>query len=601
MALVALVPLSDLFFSSGEDEAGNRSFPEDAFERLPVTSPLPADRQTTSRLWVVPGGMVAAARQAAGLEAILRLHVYLALRDVYPASLQLDWGPAGNSAGRVALLARRCDFTRPGGRLLASGSQPDPLDRPIDPGRDLRLFVLVDGSPAAFQVEAILCNRRGAQRAQVFSLAPGREGEVIAELATWAAAVTGSDDPGPAAASWARDPVPGRPGLSRYGDVLVGSTGDRHKADLLLDEASAVVPEAAWLLAQLGNPRDSLAHLRRARLGRADFTAAIEDRAGLLFGEDRQQAGLRELSLLPIGGAASRSARPVRTLLASALVGSGQSAAALAVLDSLDEPERQRPSAARLGALANLALARDKPAAAQVEVWLAAQPRSGAALVAAGRLRAAAGHWQLAQAAWERAVLDHPSLRAVALRDWAAAALDRRDLTSLESTLAAAAGGESDTGLGPFGLELQAYLAARGGRWSEALAIYDHLVRDGAASTAILQNRCHVALTSGQTDEAAGRCGGLTPAPLEGALASSAFDSRRPGALPGYPQDTEKAALHALRTAPADPAVSITALHSLGHQATPPEREDLLARWRVAVGPGHKVPEGIFMPKGPGR
>jgi tetratricopeptide (TPR) repeat protein len=545
--------------------------------------------------------VVAAARQPAGLEAILRLHLYLALRDVYPSSLQLDWGPAGNSDDRAGLLAQRCDFTRAGGRLLASGSQPDPLDRPIDPGRDLRLFVLVGGPPTALQIEAILCNRRGARRGQVLSLTSGKEGEVISELATWAAAVTGAEDPGPLAASWARDPVPGRPGLSRYGDVLVGSTGSAHKADLLLDEASAVVPEAAWLLSQLGNPRDSLAHLRRARLGRPDFTAAIEDRAALLFREDRQKAGLRELSLLPIAGSAPPSARPVRMLLASGLVDGGQSAAALAVLETLYDRERQGPSAARLGALANLALARDQPAAAQVEIWLAAQPRSGKALVAAGRLRAAAGHWELAQDAWERAVLDHPSLRTGALGDWAAAALDRRDITRLESTLAAAASGESDTGLDPFGLELQAYLAARGGRWSEALRIYDRLVLDGATSAAILQNRCHVALTSGQTDQAAGRCAGLTPAPLEGALASSAFDSRRPGALPGYPKDTEKAALHARRTAPADPAVSITALYSLGPQATPPEREDLLARWRVAVGPEHKVPEGIFMPRGPSR
>jgi len=601
IALVGLVPLSDLLFSPSPDNTGNRSLPEKAFQPMEASSPRLADHQTTSRLELVRGGLLSGQRAAAGLEAVLRLHVYLALRDVYPSRTQLDWSPANYPSTRERLITDRCQFEDSAGRLLASGAHPDPLERPTDPGRDQRLFFLVGGDSGGRSVEAVLCNRRGAQRAQIFSMAPGEEGGLIREIATWSAAITGIDDPGPLAAGWARDPVPSRPGLSRYGDVLVGSTGSSAKADLLLDEASSVVPEAAWLLGQLGDPLDSLAHLRRARLNRPNFTAAIEDRAALLLREDRREAALRELSLLPLNDATEGLQRPVRTLLASQLVSDGQPLGALAVLNTLTEEERALPGAARLGALANLALARDEDAADQVEIWLGTQPNSGPALVAAGRLRAAAGRWPQAQSAWQQAVLSHPSLRPKALLDWAAAALDREDLKTLEATLAEVESGGSDTPLGPFGLELHAYLAARGARWSEALHVYDRLVESGVSSKAILQNRCHVALTSGQTDQAKGRCAGLTPASLEGALASSAFDSRRPGELPGYPRDTTAAAIHALRTGPADPAVSITALHSLGYSSSPEVREDLLARWRVAVGAGPPVPEGVFTPPGPDR
>ena len=601
VALVALVPLSDLLFSPSPDNTGNRSLPSDAFEQVEVAPSLLGGRKTASRLEVLRGGLLSSQRNAAGLEAMLRLHVYLALRDVYPSSLQLDWTPATSPAARLPLITDRCKAGPSTEHLLDSGAHPDPLDRQTNPGRDQRLFFLIGASSGGRSIEAILCNRRGAQRAQVFSLSPGQEGQLIREIATWAAAITGTTEPGALADRWARDPVIGRPGLSRYGDVLVGSTGSADKANLLLDEASSVIPEAAWLLGHLGNPLDSLAHLRRARLNRPDFTAAIEDRAALLLREDQREAALRELSLLPLSEQTEGALRPVRTLLASQLVADGQPRGALAVLNTLTKRERDQPEAARLGALANLALARDDDAADQVELWLAAQPKSGAALVAAGRLRAAAGRWPQAQAAWRQAVLGHPALRPQALRDWAAAALDRQDSSTLEKTLSAVESGASDTPLGPFGLEVRAYLAARGARWSEALHIYDRLVEGGSSSPAILQNRCHVALTSGQTDQAEGRCAGLTPAPLEGALASSAFDSRRPGHLPGYPRDTGAAALHALRTGPADPAVSITALHSLGPSSSAEVREDLLARWRVAVGAGPPVPEGVFTPPGPGR
>ena len=601
VALVALVPLIDLLFSPSPDNTGNRSSPSGPFEQLEVSPARLTNQQSTSQLEVVRGGLLSGQRAAAGLEAILRLHVYLALRDVYPSRIQLDWTPATAPAARRPLIADRCKPKLSTGQLLDSGAHPDPLERRTDPGRDQRLFFLISTPSGGRSVEAILCNRRGAQRAQVFSLTPGKEGNLIREVATWAAAITGVTNPGPMADGWARDPVPSRPGLSRYGDVLVGSTGSSDKAELLLDEASAVVPEAAWLLGQLGNPLDSLAHLRRARLNRPGFTAAIEDRAALLLREDQRQAALRELSLLPLSDTTGALLRPVRTLLASQLVADGQPLGALAVLNTLTQEEREHPGAARLSALANLALARDEDAADQVEIWLAAQPNSGAALVAAGRLRAAAGRWPQAQSAWQQAVISHPGFRPQALLGWAGAAFDRQDLETLETTLTAVESGDSDTPLGPFGLELRAYLAARGARWSEALHIYDRLVESGAGSKAILQNRCHVALTSGQTDQAEGRCAGLTPAPLEGALASSAFDSRRPGDLPGYPRDTTAAALHALRTGPADPAVSITALHSLGPNASAEVREDLLARWRVAVGAGHAVPAGVFTPRGPNR
>jgi tetratricopeptide (TPR) repeat protein len=601
IALVALIPLANLFFDPPPDTAGNRSFDAGNFERLPEGLAHPDTDPQTSRLQVIGGGLLSDYRQSAGLEAVLRLHIYLALRDVYPAALELDWSPAGRAQSRDALIAQRCNFEQARSRLLPSGAPPDPLGRTVDPGRDQRLFVLVSGRPAALQVEAVLCNRRGAQRAQVISVEPGKEGATVRELATWAGAVTGAADPGSLADGWARPPAPGRPGLSRYGEVLVGSTGATGHVEKLLDEASEEVPEAAWLLAHLGSPRDSLVHLRRARLGRPSFTAAIEDRAALLLAEGQRDSALRELSLLTLTTDSRSYARPVRSLIASQMVELERPLAALAVIETMKEDDRGRASVARIAALANLALARDGAAAEAVEIWLAAQPRSGEALAAAGRLRAAVDRWPSAEAAWEQAVLGHPALRDATLRDWAQAALDRHDIARLDKALAAIDREEPGIGSSTFALELQAYLAARGGRFREAMRIYDRLVEADQASMPARQNRCHVAVLSGQADQAAGRCAGLTPAPLEGALASSAFDSRRPGRLPGYPLDTTVAALFAVRTAPRDAAVSVTALHSLGPNASPAQREELLARWRLAVGAGIEVPENVFAPPGPKR
>ena len=599
VALVGLVPLTDLLWTPSTDTSGNRRVPEAAFEQLPNRAAHPDGHPATSRLQVVAGARLSEGRRATGVEAIVRLHVYLALRDVYPAALGLDWSPAGTPSNRSEGIAERCDFKKPPRRVLNSGGQPDPLNRTIDPAKDERLFFLLSGPPSNLQVEALVCNRRGARRAQVMALQSGSEGEVIRELATWAAAVTGSAEPGGLAESWTPDLVSSRPGMSRYGEVLVGSTGTGGAVENLLEEASEVLPEAAWLLAQLGTPRDALAHLRRARLQRVSFTAAIEDRAILLLSEDQLNAALRELSLLTLETDTRTHPRPVRELVAARLLAMERPRAALAVIESLDPANRQRPGAARISALANLGLQRDQDAADQVELWLAAQPRSGDALVAAGRLRAAANRWDGAQAAWRQAVMDNPDLRSEALRDWAEAALDRQDTAALEATLAAVGQGEASTQLNPFGLELQAYLAARQGDFVAALDIYDDLASRNLATKSVLQNRCQVALPAGQEAQATERCAGLKPADLEGALASSAFDSRRPGLLPGYRLDTSKAALFARKKAPHESAVSVTALHSLGPSADPEFREELLARWRIAVGAGVEVPPDVFAAPGP--
>ena len=596
VAVVVTLPVADLFWGDPADQASDRLSSIEPTESDRKSAPHPDTQKKTGRLQVLPGALVDSSRTAAGIEATFRLHTYLALRDVYRASIGLDWSPAAPRLSRSEVIQRRCDFGAEPSAILDSGTLPDPLGRTVDAMNDHRLFFVVGGSESALQVEAVLCNRQGSQKIQIARVQAGTEGQAVRELATWAAAITDSAEPGPLADSWSSTLDLGQPGLGRYGELLVGSTGNTSSAHSILVEASHVLPEASWLLAQLGPERDALVHLRNARLKRSGFTAAIEDRAVLLLSEGQTESALRELSLLELTADSRTYPRPVRTLVAAKMIDIGRPMAALHVTESLLPKQQLQPSAARIAALANLELARDHSAADQVEIWLSAQPQSGDALLAAGRLRAAADNWTGAGDAWTQLVLKHPRLRDEGLRDWTEVALDRGDTAQLQEVLNELEGPTSTTRLSSFGLELKAYLAALSGRQSEALAIYDRLAARDQPTASTMQNRCQVALEAGEEDQAQGRCAGLRPADLEGALSSTAFDSRRPGLLPGYQLDTTKAALFARKRAPRSRDVAITALHSLSPTAPPELREELLARWRIAVGRGLAVPAGIDSP-----
>ena len=592
LCLAALVPIYGALHESLQLKSQAQHVPT---EFIPTERPPPPSvaEQPAASLVLMAGRAETGQDSTLGLEAILRLHSYLGLRDIFRGKLALDWSPGSGTASASQHLDRACDFTKPADAPLATGAHPDPLGRETSSSEDNRLVLLLEGRPEGGQLEAVLCDRTGARRPQVFELRSGAEGETLREVVSWAAAQTGASEPGDLMRTWERSPVSGRAGTRRYGSVLRGTMVGEQGALTMLDEASAEVPEAAWLLAQLGPETDALAHLRRARLGRPEFSAALEDSAVLLGRSGQVEAMLLELSLLRIKDE-GQAARDVRALVAGRLLQEGHAGAASAILQELPGKTRALAHNARLLTLTSLKLERDQDVQKQVEIWLQAQPNEPEALAAAGRVRAAAGRWVEAQDAWQRVVEKAPHLRGETISRWAQEALLRQDTNRLMTVLE-----ERDPELRPDTREIFAYLLARREAWTRSLAQYDRLSELPTPTTSSLQTRCLVALISGQEDRASGRCVGLSPTALEGVLARTAFDSRRPGAVPGYRIDSTRPAKYALRVAPRDPAVAITALLSLGPDLDEDARESLAARWRVAVGAGVEFPDDATRRPGP--
>ena len=592
LCFVALFPIYGALHDSLQLEPLPEHGPSDFIAAERPDPPNFAEQPAASLVFMA-GRAKAGQESMGGLEAVLRLHSYLGLRDIFRGQLRLDWSPVSDAVSASQHLDQACDFTKTAGTLLATGAHPDPLGRETRASDDNRLVLLLERRPGGAQLEAVLCDRTGARRPQVFELRDGSEGETLREVVSWAAAQTGAPEAGDFMRTWGQAPISGRAGLSRYGDVLRATMEGESHVLSMLDEAAEEVAEAAWLLAQLGPKSDALAHLRRARLGRPEFSAALEDSAVLLGRSGQLETMLRELSLLPLTGE-EQATRDVRALVAGRLLEEGHAGAARAILEELPGKSRALAHNARLLTLTSLKLERDQEVQQQVEIWLQAQPNEPEALAAAGRVRAAAGRWDEAQDAWEVVVDKAPDLRGETVSRWAQEALLRQDTARLLRVLE-----ERDPGLRPDTREVFAYLLARNEDWAHALSQYDRLSELPAPTPSSLQTRCLVALISGQEDRASGRCVGLSPTALEGALARTAFDSRRPGLIPGYRIDSTRPAKYALRVAPRDPAVAITALLSLGPDLDEGDREHLAARWRVAVGAGVEIPDDASHRPGP--
>ena len=342
--------------------------------------------------------------------------------------------------------------------------------------------------------------------------------------------------------------------------------------------------------------------MRRAAGGRPLFTAALEDRALLLLREGRVAPAVEGLSVLTELGPNHpqwHPRRPLKLLLAARLLQDGQAYAAKELLQTLTVSEEQHRGAARLATLAALSLQEDAEAARLAEEWLAADPDSARASLIAGNTRAEQGDPTGAVTAWKNAALKDSDLRDEALRSWSEAALTEQEPDELLAFLDELAAAEPR--LSNFAREIQAYAIALDGRPAAAHRLYSALAADEPDEPRHRLNRCSTGLAAGVATAHSGTCTALRGSQLEEAMIEAAQLSRQAGVLPGYPRDTSGPARAALAIAPRDRDVARTALHSLAPTSPPAIQEELLARWRVAMGAEVAAPVEALKASGPDR
>lgn len=559
---------------------------------------MPLDDPT--RLRFLPG-VAGYGGRADGLEAILRLHTYLAMRDVHAGPAELLWRPAVAWEEGPEVVRDVCapPATRSVGEpehgWLLTGVRRDPLGRDLDPERDFRVLLRAENDDGELRVEAFACTASGQKRSEVFVARSGGEGVILRELCSWLAAIVGVPDPGEFETHWGREPAPRGPALSTYGELLARSLDvaglnprlpDR-APDSSLEEATAIVPEAAWLAAALSDDRTERRRLlRRAAALRVGFTAALEDLTWEQLADGRPELAAATLARLSDDEA---RLRPVELHLAAGLLAEGRAADCRALLAGLPRRWRATTAASRLHALALVQLGDPAEAVRWAAAWVDGDPESAEALLILGRSLAADGRLDEAGATWRRAARLDSRWRHAVVASWLAAAVEadragdvQRFLEELE---------EDGIQLPPEVRELRAYAALRAGDPAAALEDYQALSELQPEVARLRLNRCISALLAGRP-EPDGSCVEDAGTQLEVLQLTTAFESREVS-LPGIPRDTRTDVLALAELAPASPEVARAMMSVFGTSRNTAEqdRRMVLARWRLAVGAGVATPE----------
>ncbi|MCP4873711.1 MAG: hypothetical protein GY898_33915 [Proteobacteria bacterium] len=555
----------------------------------------PTELHDPVRVRFLPGIVGEGGSRAEGLEAILRLHGFLAVRDVHSGPAELLWDPAAFLLGDIegdVLCGTELERTDLSG-LLTSGVRPDPLGRPVVPADDLRVRLRVSIRDGREQVEAWVCAVQGTRRTEVFVGTPGKEGLLLRELGAWLASTLGTRNPGRFPDAWGRAPAPRGPATTTYGGLLVESmrTDDlsgRTGSTTSLSEATLIVPEAAWLAAWRPDPPGSrIELLRRASTLRVGFTAALEDLAAEWFVQGRTDLALASLARL---APEDSRRRPAELMMAAWLLERGDAPEALAVLQEMPAAWRTTSAAARLHALARLAVEQPDQATRWTAAWVEADPASAEALVVDGHALQRAGRINEAAGAWRRAARMDVRWRTEAIRAWTASAANNGTeaevvefLNSLEA--------EDGVALAPDLVEFRAWGALRADQFVQAIDDFTALRDDPERALRAGRGLCIASLRAGQGDTSA--CEGVSFDGLRGAQLEAAIASRSQGLLPGWRKDPKLEVEYALGLGPRDPETAIAALHALGarEDTTYVAQEAALAAWRVAVGAGVEAPE----------
>lgn len=532
------------------------------------------------RMVVLPGRVRSDRARASEIEALLRLHVALGLRDVHAGPVVLSWAPAGADELDDGLCARPGPLDPALAPWLESGDRPDPLGRPAEVHDDLRVALQVELLDEGIQLELIGCSARSDRFSQVVE---GRLDQLdihLAELLTWLAARVGVEDARAFEEAWRRLPAFGGPAGRAYGRALAGSQGGALHPDLI--DASALGAEAAWLRAWLGSEDDRLATLLRATELRWSFTAAVEDAAWAHAERGRPDLARAVLERL---APADERTRPVELALAAGLLDRGAYRPARALVDRLPPRWNRTDAAARLQTRLALGLGDSAAAQAWLEAWIEADPESGEAWLMRGDVLASEGELKPARKAWARAAeLDEEQWPRATAR-LAAQALDAGRPDTFAKLL-----DDRDDALGPapdWLVELDAWMALQAGSFDRALQGYSSLLEAGPDR--IRLNTCVAALHAGR-GKGEPACEPPAGTEWQRSRLQLALKSREPGLLPGYPPILDTEVEEQLDLAPRHPAALQAAWTVLGPHATPDERDALAARWRVAHGAGAELP-----------
>ena len=543
--------------------------------RRPPITDAPDGRVTVS---VLPGTLRDDRLRTASLEATLRLHLWLALRDVHPTGPLLDWAPATAPGHDVELeTAARCeaedlDLARPLGR-----SDRALLGEPLRRREELRVYLDLGSEATEFGVEVRVCPPGSRGITQVFGGQAGSEGPVLREILAWLSPQLQLDDVEPWFQVWAQPLAPDLGVLRAYGSALIQSMDGTIPDELLA--AARLLPEAGWLAAAL-TPRGASrrALLEQAASLRPGFTAVLEDLAWSWIEADRA-----DLARLALDRLRRTSHRPSGLLIAARGLDAGRPEQALVLLEDLPPRWSGTTAARRLEARARLALGDALDGRAAAAAWALADPSAAEAWLLQGDALALLDEPVGARHAYEQA-LAHPSrLRPRVLERWASLLLDAPEPATVLELLTSDEDGPIAEANPPL-LELRAWAHWLAGNPRDAADDTARLVALAPDAPRHRRNRCVFALAAGVSDSPPEECG--TPAfpDVFGTVMEATWLSRRPFRSPDEGGQLDRRLEEAIALAPLDPSATGAAVRVLGPRAKEEEEEALQARFRVAVG-----------------
>ncbi|MCO4772495.1 MAG: hypothetical protein KDA24_20850 [Deltaproteobacteria bacterium] len=514
-----------------------------------------------------------------GLEATMRLHLWLALRDVHPTGPTLQWIPA-RPATRTgdpvdgACLAQELPPARSLGR-----NDPPLLGRSLRDRETIRVFLIVSSEIGLARYEVRVCTPGSRGTSQVFLSDVGREGPTLREMMAWLTARLKSPEVKPWFKTWSQPIAPDVAALRDYGQALAESMGDDTLPPALL-EAAALLPEAAWVAAALSD--DPLARrrlLERAAALRPGFTAALEDLAW-----EWSIAARPDLAMLTLSRLLSpERTRPSELLLAARMLEEGSPHDAARLLEELPPRWTETTAARRLEARARLASGDAEGARRAARAWTEANPGAAEAWLLRGDAERSLGEATSAEVAYGHA-LDRPSrLRAEVLTKWAVLHLER----GRAATVVQALNEEDDAGLVESDPGLLALRAWARWRTDDVAGAAEDTVRLTELEPERVEHRrnlCVLALSAGTTEAPPEECGEPVFADLFGTLMEAVWLSRRPFRSPEEGGLLDQRVKTAAVAAPLAPSAAGAALRVLGPRATKEDLAALQARWQLARG-----------------
>ncbi len=534
---------------------------------------------------VLPGVVTAPDGRSEGLEAAMRLHLWLALRDIHPTGPTLHWTPARPAHPLHDPVDRLClppqiPARRTLGRVDPPLLGPGPRDRTT-----MRVFLSVSAEVGSSQIEAYVCAPGSRGTSQVFVADAGREGPALRELMAWLAGILRGPDVAPWFATWSRPVAPDVAVLRDYGAALAESMRTPGPPPRALLEAGSLLPEAAWVAGELSvEPLYRRRLFQRAAALQPGFTAALEDLAW-----EWAQTGRPDLALLALGRLrAPQRTRPSELLLAARLLAAGDAGGALLLLRQLPAPWTSTTAARRLEGLAALQLGDGEGARAAARAWTDAEPSSAEGWLLRGDAEQLLDERQSASAAYARALEQPTRLRARILERWAVLQLDLGRPAAVLEML-----GDPDEALVPQSpslLALRANAAWQGGEAARAATDTRRLVTLEPDRLEHRRNLCVFALSAGTTEAPPEECGTPVFPDLFGTLMEAVWLSRRPFRTPDEGGLLDRTVSAAAELAPLSPAAAGAALRVLGPRATKEELAMLQGSWQLARGTEPRAP-----------